>query len=153
MYCSACGHEATVDVNYCKRCGNILSPQATMQSRPISLTGPSWAMALTVMVMVGIIFEAVVKMAQIGVGSVALTWIVIAGLGTVVALVAMIFRQFARIVANNQQQPTETRVKQVAPPELYRAQPEMLPGPLPSVTEHTTRAFAPAYRDPAQHQK
>lgn len=98
MYCSTCGAEATLDVYYCKRCGSSLNAQTSIQTTPVSLNGPSWAMAVTVIFMLGIIFGAVVKLAEIGLGAVAITWIAIVGLGTVVALVAMIFRQLSHLV-------------------------------------------------------
>lgn len=153
MYCSACGHEATIDVNYCKRCGNVLSPQTSIQSKPLSLTGPSWAFALMVMVMVGTVFGAVVNMAEMQISAVALTWMVIAGLGTVVALVALIFRQLSRMTNINQEKPQiQTSTPQINP-ELYQARPGALPEHMPSVTEHTTRAFQPVYREPVERQK
>lgn len=153
MYCSACGLEATIDVNYCKRCGNVLSPQTSLQSKPFSLTGPSWAMAVTVIVMLGIIFGAVVNMAEMGISAVALTWMVIVGLGTVVALVAMIFRQLSRLVIISQQKTSSAPLKPQVTAELYQPRPGMLPEPVPSVTEHTTRTFQPAYREPVERQK
>jgi hypothetical protein len=153
MYCSACGHEATIDVNYCKRCGNVLSPQTSIQSKPFSLTGPSWAFALMVMVMVGTVFGAVVNMAEMQISAVALTWMVIAGLGTVVALVALIFRQLSRMTNVNREKPKiQTSTPQINA-ELYQARPGALPEHMPSVTEHTTRTFQPIYREPVERQK
>jgi methyl coenzyme M reductase gamma subunit len=37
--------------------------------------------------------------------------------------------------------------KEQATKELDAAQPRVLPEPVPSVTEHTTRAFEPIYRE------
>ena len=153
MFCSSCGLEATLDVNFCKRCGRVLSPQVAAPPITYNLTGPSWAMAVALMVMVGTIFGAVVKLARLNVSAVALTWMVIVGLGSLIALVAMIFRQLARMTQVNQQkiiQPTST------PPiagELYNARPGALPEHMPSVTEHTTRAFEPAYREPSERRR
>lgn len=153
MYCSACGHEATIDVNYCKRCGNVLSPQTSLQTKPISLTGPSWAMALMVMVMVGTVFGAVVNMAEMKVSAVALTWMVIAGLSTIIALVALILRQLSRMTIVNQQKTVVASSKPQITAELYQARPGALPEHMPSVTEHTTRVFEPVYREPIERGK
>lgn len=153
MYCSACGHEATIDVNFCKRCGGILGAQTTLQSKPLNLTGASWAMGVTVILMLGIIFSAVVKMAEMGISAVALTWMVIVGLGTVVALVAMIFRQLSRVITLSHQRVPTVALKPPVTSELYQAKPGQLPEPVPSVTEHTTRAFAPARKEPVDRQK
>ncbi len=156
MYCSTCGAEATLEVSYCKRCGSFLSPSATLQTKPINLTGPSWAMAVTIIAMVASIFGGVVNLAERGVSAVALTWIVIAGLGSIVALVAMIFRQLSRIFLMNQQrvQPASLKQQQVTN-ELHQARQGALPvgEPVPSVTENTTRFFEPAYREPLERQK
>src|SRR3954463_4442134 len=149
MYCSTCGSETTQEVYYCKRCGSSLNPQTAQPPRPISLNGPSWAMAVTLIFMIGIIFSALIKLAESGVSAVAITWIAIVGLGTVVALVAMIFRQLSHLASLRQQQP--------APPlslmpqttsELSAGRPGALPEAVPSVTEHTTRTFAPVSREP-----
>lgn len=152
MYCSTCGVEATLDLNYCKRCGNSLTlTTTTFQAAPFSLSGPSWAMAVAIVAMVGIIFGSVVKLAGKGVSAVALTWIVIAGLGAVVGLVALIFRQLSRLVAENQlrgHKPVQFR-----PPitsELNYTPPGVLPQPAASVTENTTRFFEPAYKEPVE---
>lgn len=157
MYCSTCGAEATLEVSYCKRCGSFLSPQATLQTKAINLTGPSWAMAVTIIAMVASIFGGVVNLADRGVSAVALTWIVIAGLGSIIALVAMIFRQLSRIFLMNRQQGIQQASfkQQQVTNELHQARQGALPvgEPVPSVTENTTRFFEPAYREPLERQK
>jgi hypothetical protein len=155
MYCSTCGAEATLDVYYCKRCGNSLNPQTMIQQRPVNLNGPSWAMAVALIFILGIIFSAVVKMAEIGVSAVALTWMVIVGLGAVVALVAMIFRQLSHMSLNRQPQlpMPPAPLKPHLTSEIYAGRQVALPEPVPSVTEHTTRTFEPAYREPVERQK
>jgi hypothetical protein len=153
MYCSICGAEATLDVNYCKRCGNILSQSPAVQAKPISLDGPSWAMAVTIICMVGIIFGGVIALSKQGVSSVALTWMVIVGLGTVVALVAMMFRQLSHLFIANQQRSLPAPSKPQVTSELYAGRHGALPEHLPSVTEHTTRTFEPAYREPLERSK
>lgn len=152
MYCSACGLEATIDVNYCKRCGSVLTPLTLIQSKAISITGPSWAMAVMVMVMVGTVFGAVANMAEMKINAVALTWMVIVGLGTVIALVAMIFRQLSKMTSVNQQKTLVSPSKQQNSAELNQARPGALPEHMPSVTEHTTRTFQPIYREPVERQ-
>ena len=153
MYCSACGMEATIEVNYCKRCGNTLSPQTSLQSIPVSLTGPSWAMATAVIAMIGIIFAAVANLADKGISAVALTWMVIVGLGTVIALVAMIFRQLSRTFLVSQQKVPAAPFKPQIAGEFSHLRPGALPEHMPSVTEHTTRTFEPAYREPIERNK
>ena len=156
MYCSTCGAEATLDVYYCKRCGNSLNPQTAIQTTPVSLNGPSWAMAVTIIFVLGIIFGAIVKMAEMGINAVALTWMVIVSLGSVVALVAMIFRQLSHMaIYRRQQLPLQSAptLKPHATSELYAGRQSALPEPVPSVTEHTTRTFEHAYREPVERHK
>ncbi len=156
MYCSTCGAEATLDVYYCKRCGNSLNPQAAIQTRPISLNGPSWAMTVTIIFMLGIIFGGIIKLAELGIGSVSITWIAIIGMVSVIALVAMIFRQLSHMAIYRQQQlpmPSAPTLKPHATSELYANRQGALPEPVPSVTEHTTRTFEPAYRETVEHHK
>ncbi|HEY0545435.1 MAG TPA: zinc ribbon domain-containing protein [Pyrinomonadaceae bacterium] len=154
MYCSTCGAETTLDVYYCKRCGSSLTPQTMIQTTPVNLNGPSWAMAVTVISMLVIIFTTLIKLAEIGLGAVAITWIAIVGLGTVVALVAMIFRQLSHMAGVRQQAlPPVALPKPHTTSELYAGGRGALPEPVPSVTEHTTRTFEPAYREPLERQK
>lgn len=153
MYCSTCGMEATLEVNYCKRCGNILNQQTALPASPVNLNGPSWAMAVAVICMMGIIFGGVIALAEQGISAVALTWMVIVGLGTVVALVSLIFRQLSRLASANQQRSLPAPLKPQVTSELYQARQGMLPEPLPSVTENTTRFFEPAYREPVERNK
>ncbi|MBV9960347.1 MAG: zinc ribbon domain-containing protein [Acidobacteria bacterium] len=158
MYCSTCGAETTPEVYYCKRCGSSLnSQQAAQPPRPISLNGPSWAMALTIIFMVGIIFSTLIKMAEIGLSAVAITWIAIAGLGTIITLVALIFRQLSNLASLRHQQPAPppqpAQLKPQTTSELYAGRPGALPEPVGSVTEHTTRTFAHVYREPVERQE
>ena len=110
-------------------------------------------MSVAVMVMVGTIFGAVANMAEMKVSAVALTWMVIAGLGTVIALVAMIIRQLSRMANVNQQKPPIVTQTPQMTGELYQPRPGALPEHMPSVTEHTTRAFDPVYRKPVERQQ
>jgi hypothetical protein len=151
MYCSTCGVEATLDVNYCKRCGKSLTSTTSLQAAPVSITGASWAMALAVVAMIGIVFGSVVNLADRGVSAVALTWMVIAGLGTVVGLVALIFRQLSRLFVANQLRgnpPAQFRTPMTS--ELNYTPHGALPQPAASVTENTTRFFEPAYKEPVE---
>ncbi|MBC7909149.1 MAG: hypothetical protein H7Y30_01530 [Pyrinomonadaceae bacterium] len=153
MYCSICGTEATLEVVYCKRCGNVLNSQTAVQPKVINLTGPSWAMAVTIIAMVASIFGGVVNLAERGVSAVALTWMVIVGLGTIVALVAMIFRLLSRSTISGQPPAQQPLLKPPVTSELYQARQAALPEGMPSVTEHTTRTFEPAYREPTERHK
>jgi hypothetical protein len=105
------------------------------------------------MVLVGTVFGAVVNMAEMKISAVALTWMVIAGLGTVVALVAMIFRQLSRLGNIRQHQTQLPHTTSHVTSELHQARAGALPEHMPSVTEHTTRIFEPAYKEPIEHRK
>jgi hypothetical protein len=110
-------------------------------------------MAIAVIAMIGIIFAAVVNLAEKGIGAVALTWMVIVGLGTVIALVAMIFHQLSRMFLVSQQKVSTAAVKPQIAGEFSHSRPGALPEHMPSVTEHTTRTFDHIYREPVEKEK
>jgi hypothetical protein len=64
----------------------------------------------------------------------------------------MIFRQLSHLASlRQQQQPAQPLpLKPQTTSELYAGRPGALPEAVPSVTEHTTRTFAPAYREPIE---
>ncbi len=147
MFCSTCGQETTPGVNFCKRCGSILNVQSSLQTRVISMTGPSWALSVVIIFMLGIIFGGVIKLAELGVSSAALAWMVIFGSGTVIALSSMIIRLWHRIMESKLQNSLTIQQSANVTNELNPHHPNALPDHIPSVTEHTTRVFEPAYRE------
>ena len=154
MYCQSCGTEVTKELNYCNRCGANLNTSSNLPEqfvRPVSLTAPTVAVALMVVVSLGIIFASIADLARKDINPVALTWMVIGGLAMVVGVVALILRQWTQLAGVTKQ--PERSLPRKKPAEKESAPmslPPMRSEPIPSVTEHTTRTFDPLYREPAE---
>jgi hypothetical protein len=155
MYCPSCGNESTVDLNYCKRCGTNLSITAASPPSqaivPVSLTGPSVFLALTIISGLGIIFTGANELIQRGLSPVALTWIVLFSLATLFGCSALFIHFWIKLVSL--QRGSSLPAAPQRPPALERSnQPQLPPRfePAPSVTENTTRTFAPIYREPSK---
>jgi hypothetical protein len=154
MYCPSCGSEITVELNYCNRCGANLSIPAntTPAPAPVKLTGPSIVLGLTIVFSLGIIFSSAARLVEIGLHPAALAWMVIISLATLFGCVGLLIRFWSTIVKNHRPEvmPRQSpKVLQQTPP------PQQLPPryePGTSVTENTTRTFAPVYREPRDRQ-
>ena len=157
MYCSSCGTEVTKELNYCNRCGANLNLSTNLPEqplRPVNLTGPTIAIAVMVVMSLGIIFAAVRELAKSGVHPVALTWIVIGSLAMVTGIAALIMRQWTNLAgAAKPQERTPARKKLAEKEPAPVALPPMTSKPIASVTDHTTRTFDPIYREPVERGK
>jgi hypothetical protein len=149
MYCPSCGTEVTLGLNYCNRCGANLSQASTLPEPPVryvNLTGPTIAIALMVVIGMGIIFASVSDLARNDFHPVALTWMVVAGLAMLAGVAALVIRQWSHLAGITKPQEKSLPRKKTADKEFA---PEQLPPlrsePVASVTEHTTRTFEPAY--------
>lgn len=154
MYCPSCGSEITVELKYCNRCGANLSLPSTSLTAPpvvpVSLTGPSVFLALTIICGLGIIFIGANELIDGGLNPVALTWIVLFSMATLFGCTALFIHFWTKLVSlqrgsvESQQGPRQ--------PALERPSQQQLPPrfePAPSVTENTTRTFSPIYREPS----
>jgi hypothetical protein len=155
MYCPSCGNEISVELKYCNRCGANLSAIPVTHSlpagKPVRLGLPAIVLGLMVTIGLSIIFNGAREMAEIHVHPAAITWMVIFSLATLFGCSALILRFLLKVFSWNREiyQPQN----QFRPPVQM---PEQMPGtrqefpprlePVPSVTEHTTRTFSPAYR-------
>jgi hypothetical protein len=154
MYCPTCGNETAVELKYCNRCGtNLMLPSGNIPPqaiRPVRLIGPSVILGLTITVGLGIIFGGVTEFARMGLHPAAITWIVLFSMATLFGCTAMMIRFWSKMLTLQRQ---SSAPPQNARPLVERGVPQQLPPrfePVPSVTEHTTRTFAPAYREPSE---
>lgn len=152
MYCPSCGSEITVELNYCNRCGANLSVPANIAApaAPVRLTGPSVVVGLTIIGALIVILSSAVKLVEIGLNPVALAWIVIFSLATLFGCSALLIRFWSMIIRTQRSSlsspPVRTRQKEVGTPQQLPPRYE----PAGSVTENTTRTFAPIYREPPE---
>ena len=153
MYCPSCGNEITVELKYCNRCGANLSltpiSYPAPMGSPVKLTFPAIVLGLTITGGLGIIFGGVSELARLQVHPAAITWIVIFSMATLFGCTALILRFWLKIYSLNRetyQPPQNVRQKvQMNAPQQQQLPPRFEPAP--SVTEHTTRTFSPAYRE------
>jgi len=156
MFCPSCGSEYTQKTNYCKRCGEDLSP-AGVTDAP-EKTQPNVAiMFLGViafcLIAMGILLAAYVGLSNNGVDGSdekLLTFVMI--FSSVVAL--LLFWQLARMVTAFRRTGQNVTIEKHFIREVPAIQPVAPTGQIPgtaeppSVVEHTTRQMAGVYGEP-----
>jgi hypothetical protein len=151
MYCPSCGSEISVELKYCNRCGANLTWPAPMEAppAPVKLTVPSLVLGLTVVIGLGIIFGGATSFAERGVHPAAIVWIVLFSSATLFGCLALMIRFWTKLLSLQ---------REIAPPRQMRSTfaerpaAQSLPSrmePVGSVTENTTRTFAPIYSEPS----
>jgi hypothetical protein len=150
MYCASCGTEVTRELNYCNRCGANLNPSPALLPvqpvRPVNLTGPTIAIALMVVIGMGIIFASISDLGKSGIHPAALTWMVLGGLAMLTGVAALVIRQWSHLAGIARQKELSFPRKKPADDEPIRAQlPPLRSEPVSSVTDHTTRTFKPSF--------
>jgi hypothetical protein len=159
MYCQTCAAEIQPGLNYCNYCGSPVSTATAHEVVvPADLTSPvRWVSAtigLSFLIGLTIIFVSVTQLASSGFqrdGVMAIACISLVMLGVVeISLI----RLLARVLGvgregDSLRQLKRKRGKEIAAPQPQYIQPVGNYAASPtSVTEHTTRTFSPAYREP-----
>ncbi len=152
MYCSSCGTECALELNYCSRCGaNIASVNAPpTQLVPINLTKPALVIGATTAILTlggfALVVAGAINLALVFKNPDPVMMITLFGMATIMISDIMLIRLLSRIV--------RASLEAKAKPELPRQMPRELPRQLSprleavsSVTEHTTRTFSPIYSD------
>jgi len=150
MYCSSCGGVVARGLSYCNHCGAKFNTSESLEKtrgvRPDLLV--TWSVAT-------FIFGTAVITMLMGVMRVILglsVELVLVFSAVPFLLMLILEGVFIRLLlANRATSETNGRTlaKQKETNELDAARPRVLPEPISSVTEHTTRAFEPVYRDKA----
>ncbi len=151
MYCSACGAAVTPGLSYCNHCGEKLSGAKSdsivrsPEVRPETLVA---SMVVTfvfglgaITILVGML-KAILHLENGLILAFALLSFLV-----MVSIEGVIIRLLFRRKRGSQEAGDTGRLKGQATKELDAAQTRGLPEPLPSVTEHTTRAFDPIYTE------
>ena len=151
MYCSTCGVAVTQNLTYCNYCGAKLSgaqgenvtksPEVRPELLVSAMTGLFILGLIAITVLIGVIkttldlpVERVLAVALVP----FLLMLLIEGV-----FIRLLFRRKRGAKAASD----TVTVKGQATKELDAVQTRSLPEPVPSVTEHTTRAFDPIYND------
>lgn len=148
MYCSSCGVAMARGLSYCNQCGAKLVGETgdnVIKSPEVKPESLVWGMvAVLVFGFLGIVFLMMaMKMVGFNVGMIlALTMLSF----VILFLVEGVFTwQLLRRKRGAEETGDRLPSKEQATKELYVAQERVLPEHMPSVTEHTTRAFDPIY--------
>src|SRR5436190_8072974 len=150
MYCSSCSAVVPEGLSYCNNCGAKLrgekgaSPTKSSEVKPESLV---WGMvAVLVFGFAAIVFLLMaMKMVGLNVGQI-LAFMILSFL--IMLLVEGVFIwQFVRRKPGAEGTGDTALAKGQAMKQLDAAQSRILPEPVPSVTEHTTRTLEPIYSE------
>jgi hypothetical protein len=159
MYCQTCGAEIQPGLNYCNRCGSLVNGAMTQEVVvPVDLTSPvRWVSAtvgVTFLLGLSIIFAAVGGIASWGFNKDAVVFIALFGMMTLFGVEISLIRLLSRLLGVTKErgglrQLQRKRGKEIAAPQPHYIQPAAnYAAPPTSVTDHTTRTFSPAYREP-----
>ena len=151
MYCSSCGVAVAEGLSYCNYCGAKLN--GVKGDTRIKSSEPKPEMLVAAMVFV-FVFGLVAITVLMGVMKEVLNPNVGVILGfTLLSFLIMLSIEgvLVRLLFRRKRGPEEAGdpvlLKGQATRELEAAQARALPEPMPSVTEHTTRAFEPIYNE------
>ena len=151
MYCSSCGMAVTPGLSYCNYCGDKLSGAKSAsiikspEVKPETLVG---AMVFTfvfglgaITVLMGVMKAVLHLEMGLILAFTLLSFLIMLSLEVV----------FIRLLLHRRRDAEEAGdtvlLKRQATRELDATQARVPPGPMPSVTEHTTRAFDPIYAE------
>lgn len=149
MYCPSCGAAVTPGLTYCNRCGAKLN-QGERASKSSEVKPELVVSAMVATFIFGLfgltalmgVLKVILQLQTgqiLGVAAFSfLTMLLLEG-----AFITLLFRR------RRHEKADETGQLQRATKELDAAQSRILPEGMPSVTEHTTRAFEPIYRERA----
>ncbi|HXL81835.1 MAG TPA: hypothetical protein VN951_13240 [Pyrinomonadaceae bacterium] len=149
MYCSSCGVAVTPGLSYCNHCGEKLSGAKSdsivrsPEVRPETLVA---SMVFTFVFGLGVItvLMGVMKAVLHLEGGLLLAFALLSFL-IMLSLEGVFIRLLFRRQRGAEEAGKTVQLKGHATRELDAAQARALPEPMPSVTEHTTRAFDPIY--------
>jgi hypothetical protein len=153
MYCSSCGVAVTPGLSYCNYCGEKLNRAKgdditkSPEVRPETLVG---AMVFTFVFGLGaitVLMGVMKAVLHFELGQI-LAFTLLSFL-IMLSLEGVIIRLLFRRKRGAEEAGDTVLLKGQATRELDAAQARVLPEPIPSVTEHTTRAFDPIYPERA----
>jgi predicted amidophosphoribosyltransferase len=149
MYCSSCGVAVTPGLRYCNYCGEKLSgaksdriikspevkPESLLEAMVFTFVFGLGAITVLIGVMKAVLH---LELGQI-LAFTLLSFLIM------LLLEGVFIRLLFRRKRGAEQAGDGVQLKGQATKELDAAQARALPEPMPSVTEHTTRAFDPSY--------
>ena len=151
MYCSSCGVAVAQGLIYCNYCGAKLGGESESESVSTELKPGLLVCAMVVVFVFGLV--AITMLMGMMKAIIQLNEGVILGFAGLCFLIMLLLEGvFMRLLFRGKRGTEEAgdrvRLKGHATKELDAAHVGALPEPVPSVTEHTTRAFDPVYSKP-----
>jgi predicted amidophosphoribosyltransferase len=151
MYCSSCGVAVTPGLTYCNHCGEKLSSAKSdcitksPEVRPETLVAAmvfAFIFGLVAITMLIGMMKSVLALSTGPILAFALLSFLI-----MLSLEGVFIRLLLRRNRGGEEAGDTVLLKGQGTRQLDAAPARMLPEPMPSVTEHTTRAFDPLYRE------
>jgi hypothetical protein len=151
MYCSSCGVAIAQGLSFCNYCGAQLNERAgdikSTEIKPGSLIASM--VFLFVFGLVAITMLMGVMKAGLRFDSGPIIAFTLLSFFIMLVLEGVIIRLLFRRGRSAEESSNKALSKNQTTRELDARQAGLLPEPAPSVTEHTTRKFAPIYSEPA----
>ena len=147
MYCSACGVAVAQGLSYCKNCGARLGQDEregkSSEVKPDLLVTAMVATFVFGLAVIGMLMGIMKVILGMNVGQ------ILGFMSFLLLLMLILEGVFIRLLLRRSKGAEKTIAlpQQQATSELEAAQVRALPEGMVSVTEHTTRAFEPIYRD------
>ena len=159
MYCQTCGAEIQPGLNYCNRCGSLVNSAMTRETpAPVDLTSPvrwiSATIGLSFLIGLTIIFIALAGLVSWGFYRDGVLGIAFFSLLTLGCVELSLIRMLSRLLGVAKEGGGVRQLKRKGAKEIAAPQPQYIQPASPyaerppSVTEHTTRTFSAAYREP-----
>jgi hypothetical protein len=149
MYCSSCGVAVTQGLSYCNYCGAKLNATGDSGAKAPEVRPELLVCAISALFILGLV--AIIMMMGMMKAVMELPVERVLGFALVPFLLLLLLEGvFIRLLLRSKRNPDEvgdSALKGQATKELDAAQARALPEPMSSVTEHTTRAFAPVYNE------
>jgi hypothetical protein len=150
MYCSSCGVGLVRGLSYCNHCGAKLTAESghtaikSSEMRPESLV---WAMVAALVFGFAAIVFLMMAMKMVGLNVAQILAFTILSFLIILLVESVFIRQLMGRKRRADETGDAAVSREQARQELNEAQARILSEPMPSVTEHTTRAFEPIYHD------
>ncbi len=148
MYCSSCGVAVAQGLSYCNYCGAKLNGKSEKAIRSSEVKPELLVSSMVVLFVFGLVAITILMGVLKAVINLEVGQILAFALLSFLIMVS-IEGVLVRLLLRRKRSPEESgdtvMLKGQASNELDAAQARRLPEPVPSVTEHTTRAFEPIY--------
>jgi len=152
MYCSSCGAAVAHGLSFCNYCGAKLNGEkgdslvktTELRAESLIISGMI-GLFVTGLLAISVLMGVMKRVLDLNVGQVLaftlLSFLIMLSIEGV--LISRLFRRKSGTKATDDTALSKGQTTR----ELDAAQPRALPDPVPSVTEHTTRAFEPVFRE------